>query len=174
MTRGGFVQLPDGSVIVALTIPRPYAEVAGATGPTPGRMTSGIGRGLFPGPDRPRPARSRRAEEAYAPRRWSAHADEAHTVRAAGACRRGADEPPRVRVLVHALNRARALTRIRNLGLRSVYLNGNTEPPTADEVTAVLHHPEGLVWRAVPLDDRESWRPIAALLHPGGPRARTA
>ncbi|WP_344566685.1 hypothetical protein [Streptomyces axinellae] len=69
-----------------------------------------------------------------------------------------------VRVLVHAGNRARALTRLRNLGLRAIYLRGNAEPPSADEITAVLHHPEGLVWRAVPDDDRESWRPIAALL----------
>ncbi|WP_344532270.1 hypothetical protein [Streptomyces albiaxialis] len=80
--------------------------------------------------------------------------------------RRPGDEP-RVRVLVHAQNRARALTRLRNLGLRAIYLNGNAEPPTADEVTAVLHHPEGLVWRAVPEDDRESWHPIASLLRVG-------
>ncbi|MGY1435978.1 hypothetical protein [Streptomyces reniochalinae] len=73
-------------------------------------------------------------------------------------------EEQRVRVLVHAANRPRALTRLRNLGLRAIYLRGNTEPPTADEVTAVLHHPEGLVWRAVPDDAHHSWRPIAALL----------
>ncbi|WP_430542588.1 hypothetical protein [Streptomyces iconiensis] len=95
-------------------------------------------------------------------RRWSAVADEPHTVREAVA-RRPRDEP-RVRVLVHAGNRARALTRLRNLGFRAIYLRGNAEPPTADEITAVLHHPEGLVWRAVPGDDRESWHPIAALL----------
>ncbi|WP_314175640.1 hypothetical protein [Streptomyces winkii] len=97
------------------------------------------------------------------PRRWSAHADEAHTVRAVTA--RHGDEP-RVRVLVHSLNRARALTRLRNLGMRAVYLRGNAEPPTADEITAVLHHPDGLVWRATPGDDRESWHPIEALLRP--------
>ncbi|WP_245997803.1 hypothetical protein [Streptomyces armeniacus] len=73
-------------------------------------------------------------------------------------------EEPRVRVLVHAGNRARALTRLRNLGLRAVYLRGNTEPPTPDEITAVLHHPEGLVWRATPGDDTEAWHPIATLL----------
>ncbi|MFF2655361.1 hypothetical protein [Streptomyces sp. NPDC058045] len=56
--------------------------------------------------------------------------------------------PGSVRVLVHARNRARALTRLRNLGLRAVYLRGNAEPPTPDEVTAVLHHPDGLIWRA--------------------------
>ncbi|MGX8906306.1 hypothetical protein AB8O64_13875 [Streptomyces sp. QH1-20] len=70
----------------------------------------------------------------------------------------------RVRVLVHAANRQRALTRLRNLGLRAVYLRGNTEPPTPDEITAVLHHPDGLVWRSVPDDDTESWHPIATLL----------
>ncbi|MEU3194232.1 hypothetical protein ABZ686_27195 [Streptomyces sp. NPDC006992] len=83
-------------------------------------------------------------------------------MREAAVCR--PSEEQRVRVLVHAGNRARALTRLRNLGLRAIYLRGNAEPPTADEVTAVLHHPEGLVWRAVPDDDRNSWRPIAALL----------
>ncbi|MBB1246335.1 hypothetical protein GL263_22660, partial [Streptomyces durbertensis] len=52
----------------------------------------------------------------------------------------------RIRVLVHAANRPQALTRLRNLGLRAVYLRGNTEPPTPDEVTAVLHHPDGVLW----------------------------
>lgn len=74
----------------------------------------------------------------------------------------------RVRVLVRAANRARALTRLRNLGLRAVYLRGNTEPPTPDEITAVLHHPEGIVWRAAPDDDTESWHPIATLLRRTG------
>src|SRR5919107_5166073 len=78
-----------------------------------------------------------------------------------------------VRVLVHAQNRARALTRLRNLGLRSVYLRGNAAPPTPDEITAVLHHPDGLIWRtapdagAVPQPQAdaspEMWRPIRAL-----------
>ncbi|MDK1473791.1 hypothetical protein QNO07_10225 [Streptomyces sp. 549] len=75
---------------------------------------------------------------------------------------------PRVRVLVRARNRQRALTRLRNLGLRAVYLRGNTEPPTPDEVTAVLHHPEGLVWRPAPADDTEFWHPIGALLRTAG------
>ncbi|MYW66090.1 hypothetical protein GTY65_18820 [Streptomyces sp. SID8379] len=69
-----------------------------------------------------------------------------------------------VRVLVHAVNRARALTRLRNLGLRAVYLRGNAQPPSPDEITAVLHHPDGLVWRAAP--DRSPaayWQPIRAL-----------
>ncbi|MFD6418845.1 hypothetical protein [Streptomyces sp. NPDC060194] len=70
----------------------------------------------------------------------------------------------RVRVLVHALNRARALTRLRNLGLRAVYLRGNAEPPSPDEVTAVLHHPDGLVWRTSPDDRGELWHPIRTLL----------
>ncbi|MCX3063995.1 hypothetical protein [Streptomyces beihaiensis] len=80
-----------------------------------------------------------------------------------------------VRVLVHAVNRARALTRLRNLGLRAVYLRGNTAPPTPDEITAVLHHPDGLIWRTAP-DNAvadgvvaveampELWQPIRALL----------
>lgn len=74
----------------------------------------------------------------------------------------------KVRVLVHAKNRARALTRLRNLGLRAVYLRGNAHPPTPDEITAVLHHPEGLLWRTAPDDVRELWHPIAALLRPAG------
>ncbi|MFE7115676.1 hypothetical protein ACFU99_09665 [Streptomyces sp. NPDC057654] len=78
----------------------------------------------------------------------------------------------RVRVLVHAVNRQRALTRLRNLGLRAVYLRGNGEPPTPDEITAVLHHPDGLVWRSVPDDDTESWHPIRSLLR--GPADRRA
>ncbi|WP_235981209.1 hypothetical protein [Streptomyces albidus (ex Kaewkla and Franco 2022)] len=97
-------------------------------------------------------------------RRWSAHADEARTVRAVTSRRHGDER--NVRVLVHSLNRARALTRLRNLGMRAVYLRGNAEPPTADEITAVLHHPDGLVWRMAPSDDRESFHPIESLLHP--------
>ncbi|GGL71897.1 hypothetical protein GCM10010129_14390 [Streptomyces fumigatiscleroticus] len=76
-----------------------------------------------------------------------------------------------VRVLVHAQNRARALTRLRNLGLRAVYLRGNAAPPTPDEITAVLHHPDGLIWRTAPVGDAlgpelalELWQPIRALL----------
>ncbi|SCD31950.1 hypothetical protein GA0115252_10132, partial [Streptomyces sp. DfronAA-171] len=44
---------------------------------------------------------------------------------------RSADDAS-VRVLVRAKNRSRALTRLRNLGLRAVYLRGNTAPPTPD------------------------------------------
>lgn len=81
------------------------------------------------------------------------------------------DGSGRVRVLVHARNRARALTRLRNLGMRAVYLRGNAAPPTPDEITAVLHHPDGLIWRTAPDNDvpapepvTEPWRPIRALL----------
>ncbi|MFJ4688373.1 hypothetical protein ACIQNG_07240 [Streptomyces sp. NPDC091377] len=75
--------------------------------------------------------------------------------------------PTGVRVLVHAHNRARALTRLRNLGLPAVYLRGNAAPPTPDEITAVLHHPDGLIWRTSPEDllgVPELWHPIRALL----------
>jgi hypothetical protein len=142
MARGGYAQLPDGSVIVALSLPRP-ADAA-----RPSQRAGGTAAGL------------------PAPRRWSAHADEPHTVRAAAEHR----EEPAVRVLVRAGNRARALTRLRNLGLRAVYLTGNAEPPTPDEITAVLHHPDGLLWRASPHDGAEAWHPIASLF---GARRRT-
>ncbi|KUJ64976.1 hypothetical protein ACZ90_52455 [Streptomyces albus subsp. albus] len=110
MADGGFAKLPGGSVVVALSLPRPQ------------------GAGGVPG--------------------------------------------DQVRVLVHAANRQRALTRLRNLGLRAVYLRGNTRPPTPDEITAVLHHPDGLLWRAVPESGGELWHPIRALLRPTPP-ART-
>ncbi|MBT2469701.1 hypothetical protein J7E97_17925 [Streptomyces sp. ISL-66] len=98
MPGGGFVRLPGGSVVVALTLPRPSGDSGN------------------------------------------------------------------VRVLVHAVNRARALTRLRNLGMRAVYLRGNAQPPTPDEVTAVLHHPDGLLWRCAPDRAAELWHPIRALL----------
>ncbi|WP_338676999.1 hypothetical protein V1460_31505 [Streptomyces sp. SCSIO 30461] len=81
-----------------------------------------------------------------------------------------ADSGRTVRVLVHAANRARALTRLRNLGLRAVYLRGNSEPPTPDEITAVLHHPDGLLWRTHEgiAGQQELWHPIRALLRPAG------
>ncbi|MHB9861403.1 hypothetical protein [Streptomyces sp. YIM S03343] len=102
MAAGGFCKLPNGTVVVALNLPRPAAGGPGG-----------------------------------------------------------------VRVLVHARNRARALTRLRNLGLRAVYLRGNAAPPTPDEITAVLHHPDGLIWRTDPDGGErtpELWRPIRALL----------
>ncbi|GAA2616086.1 hypothetical protein GCM10009863_32260 [Streptomyces axinellae] len=154
MSGGGFVRLPDGSVIVALTLPVPRRHGAGHGTVPPARSAGGTRRSGSAGVSG--------AEGLLPSRRWSAAADEPHTVREA-VPRRPGDEQC-VRVLVHAGNRARALTRLRNLGLRAIYLRGNAEPPSADEITAVLHHPEGLVWRAVPDDDRESWRPIAALL----------
>jgi hypothetical protein len=84
-----------------------------------------------------------------------------------------------VRFLVHAPNRARALTRLRNLGLQSVYLRGNAAPPTPDEITAVLHHPDGLIWRTAPVAGvpggpervQELWHPIRALLRRPAPQA---
>ncbi|WEH41614.1 hypothetical protein [Streptomyces sp. AM 2-1-1] len=111
MAGGGFSRLPDGTVVVALTLARPpYGARPGAP----------------------------------------------------------------VRILVHAANRARALTRLRNLGLRAVYLRGNAQPPTPDEITAVLHHPDGLLWRAAPQTAQELWHPIRALMtpavHPGPAR----
>lgn len=69
----------------------------------------------------------------------------------------------RLRMLVHAANRQRALTRVRNLGFRSVHLRGNAHPPTPDEVSVVLHHPEGLVWRPADADEAEMWHPAGAL-----------
>ncbi|RAJ69712.1 hypothetical protein K378_00864 [Streptomyces sp. Amel2xB2] len=162
-------------MIVALTLPvpdrraprQPEPETGATTDASPEQATEGRQPGLV---------RQGRRGGAYdglmpEPRRWSAHADEAHTVRAVTARRHG--EEPRVRVLVHSVNRARALTRLRNLGMRAVYLRGNAEPPTADEITAVLHHPDGLVWRATPGDDRESWHPIESLLRPSDRGVRT-
>ncbi|WP_228447077.1 hypothetical protein [Streptomyces paludis] len=105
MAGGGFSRLPNGTVVVALTLPRPAAEAPG-----------------------------------------------------------GASGEGSVRVLVHAANRARALTRLRNLGLRAVYLRGNAEPPTPDEITAVLHHPDGLLWRTTPECLEQLWQPIRALI----------
>ncbi|MFF3559091.1 hypothetical protein ACFYXS_03495 [Streptomyces sp. NPDC002574] len=74
-----------------------------------------------------------------------------------------------IRVIVVSANRQRALTRLRNLGFRTARLAGNLEPPTGDEINAVLHHPDGLVWRRIPAAPAEPWQSIAALL---GPTAR--
>ncbi|MET9656655.1 hypothetical protein [Streptomyces sp. NPDC006510] len=111
MAGGGFCKLPNGTVVVAITLPSPM-DGAGSGNP--------------------------------------------------------------VRFLVHAANRARALTRLRNVGLRAVYLRGNAEPPTPDEITAVLHHPDGLLWRARPEQAQELWHPIRALLRPAVPVRRPA
>ncbi|MET8855367.1 MULTISPECIES: hypothetical protein [unclassified Streptomyces] len=80
-----------------------------------------------------------------------------------------------VRFLVVAPNRARALTRLRNLGLRAVYLRGNGSPPTPDEITAVLHHPDGLIWRTAPESGcteltQELWHPVRTLLRRPAPQ----
>ncbi|MET7985405.1 MULTISPECIES: hypothetical protein [unclassified Streptomyces] len=80
-----------------------------------------------------------------------------------------------LRFLVIAPNRARALTRLRNLGLRAVYLRGNSAPPTPDEITAVLHHPDGLIWRTapgsgVPELTQELWHPVRTLLRRPAPQ----
>jgi hypothetical protein len=111
MAGGGFVTLPSGGVVVALTLPRADGEPAGA------------------------------------------HGDSAT-----------------VRVIVHAANRQRALTRVRNLGFRGVRLAGNAEPPTPDEINAVLHHPDGMVWRDRVSSDAEPWHPMSTLRRPGTPR----
>jgi hypothetical protein len=68
-----------------------------------------------------------------------------------------------IRVIVLAVNRQRALTRLRNLGFRSVRLSGNAHPPTPDEVRAVLHHPDGLVWRDIAAEDGVGWQAFSAL-----------
>ena len=68
-----------------------------------------------------------------------------------------------IRVIVLASNRQRAFTRLRNLGFRAVRLVGNAHPPTPDEVRAVLHHPDGLVWRDVTATDATGWQAFSAL-----------
>jgi hypothetical protein len=100
---GGFSRLPGGTVVVALTLPRPGADEGDGT----------------------------------------------------------------IRVLVHAANRQRALTRMRNLGFRTVRLAGNAEPPTPDEISVVLHHPDGLVWRPHHADPAGPWQPLSALRRAG-------
>ncbi|MFE6779386.1 hypothetical protein [Streptomyces sp. NPDC057702] len=151
MAGGGFTKLPGGDVVVAVSLPSPFAQVGGATpGGTLGHGANTAGGG---GPG----GISGASGVAVAPGTESAFMR-------TGALSDATAMGPRVRILVHAANRQRALTRLRNLGLRAVYLRGNAEPPTPDEVTAVLHHPDGLVWRAAPDDDTESWHPIRALL----------
>ena len=107
-----------------------------------------------------------RAAAGAAPARAAAHGDGG---RSAGA----GSSSGHVRVVVHAVNRSRALTRLRNLGLRSVYLRGNAHPPTPDEVTAVLYHPDGLIWRSAPFRAGELWHPIRSLFAGPDPQRRT-
>ena len=120
MADGGFVRMPGGGVVVALTLQRPDGD------PDPGRDG------------------------------WNGSGPDG--------------SPGTVRVIVHAANRQRALTRLRNAGFRGVRMAGNTEPPTPDEITAVLHHPDGLVWRARADDDSEPWHPMSVLRRSGAPR----
>ena len=129
MAHGGFCKLPNGTVVVALTLPAPAAAAAVA---------------------------------AKSPRGAAPDASMAKTATGSRAATQSGDCGT-VRVLVHAVNRARALTRLRNLGLRAVYLRGNAHPPTPDEITAVLHHPDGLIWRTAPLRADELWHPIRSL-----------
>ncbi|WP_420821980.1 hypothetical protein [Streptomyces avicenniae] len=112
MSDGGFIQLPDGSVVVALVLPHP---------------------------------------------REQGHGEQGHAVR----------------VLVHAANRPRALTRLRNLGLRVLSLRGNGAPPTPDEISAVLYHPDGAVWRPASCDAAAGWCPMARLVGPARRRRRS-
>lgn len=145
MAAGGFCRLPDGNVVVALNLPGATAgrglpgAVAGAPA-APGAV-SGAAPGVVPGA---RPGLMAGVPAGAVPGDGS------------------------VRVLVLAANRARALTRLRNLGMRAIYLRGNAAPPTPDEITAVLHHPDGLIWRTSPVcpaaTSPELWHPIRALL----------
>lgn len=139
MARGGFCKLPNGTVVVALTLPAPVPD---GTAPVCGAAPV-----TTPG-------------------------DASDAPRCRGDGRSSGGDGGTVRVVVHAVNRSRALTRLRNLGLRSVYLRGNAHPPTPDEVTAVLHHPDGLIWRTAPLREDEMWHPIGALFRAPGAWAR--
>ncbi|MBB5935211.1 hypothetical protein FHS42_002261 [Streptomyces zagrosensis] len=151
MAGGGFIKLPGGDVVVAVSLPSPFGHPAAtATGGTLGHGFGTAGGGGSSG--------------SLGVRGKPGAADTESAFIRTGALSGTAAMGPRVRILVHAANRQRALTRLRNLGLRAVYLRGNAEPPTPDEITAVLHHPDGLVWRAAPDDDTESWHPIRALL----------
>jgi hypothetical protein len=78
------------------------------------------------------------------------------------------EESGQVRVLVVAANRQRALTRLRNAGLRAARLTGNSEPPLPDEINAVLHHPDNLVWRASPPSPGEPWHPVSTFPRASG------
>ncbi|MGW0704987.1 hypothetical protein ACWD4G_03255 [Streptomyces sp. NPDC002643] len=146
MAAGGFCKLPDGNVVVALNLSETTTRAADWARPrAPGGSLPGKPEGVPPTPVNVAP------------------------VTASGVVGR---VPPAgdgsVRVLVLAANRARALTRLRNLGLRAIYLRGNAAPPTPDEITAVLHHPDGLIWRTSPTGGTsttpELWHPIRALL----------
>nr|WP_200303784.1 hypothetical protein [Streptomyces adelaidensis] len=143
MAAGGFCKLPDGNVVVALNLPGGTAQ--GARSALPGAwsaVAAGAGVGA-----------------------WALSGAASSAAVAGGPAVTGDGS---VRVLVLAANRARALTRLRNLGMRAIYLRGNAAPPTPDEITAVLHHPDGLIWRTSPVcpasTTPELWHPIRALL----------
>ncbi|GHJ36538.1 hypothetical protein Sm713_21470 [Streptomyces sp. TS71-3] len=193
MARGGFCTLPDGTVVVALTLPRPGAAAGAAPRgaaqreterDAPGAPGAQVGAAAPPRNVTQRDGSGRDAAEAAAPADATAGGGEntARTARveertACGDERTARVDDGTVRVVVHAVNRSRALTRLRNFGLRSVYLRGNSHPPTPDEVTAVLHHPDGLIWRAAPPLPTELWHPIRALFartEPGAPDAAGA
>lgn len=139
MAAGGFCKLPDGNVVVALNLSEATTGTADWIPRTPGTLSRGSPPGISPGMS---------------------------LVTSSEGAPSGDDGS--VRVLVLAANRARALTRLRNLGLRAIYLRGNAAPPTPDEITAVLHHPDGLIWRTSPTTTTsttpELWHPIRALL----------
>ncbi|MGW0841392.1 hypothetical protein ACWD26_14715 [Streptomyces sp. NPDC002787] len=148
MAAGGFCKLPDGNVVVALNLPGTTAGAPrGALSPTgSGGVFATLPRAASGAPQGAPPAGGA----------------------AAGAAAGAVPGDGSVRVLVLAANRARALTRLRNLGMRAIYLRGNAAPPTPDEITAVLHHPDGLIWRRSPTSPPsttpELWHPIRALL----------
>jgi hypothetical protein len=178
MAAGGFCKLPDGNVVVALNLP-------GATATGTGSALSGAGSGgaagALPGPVAGGASGALPATVGALPVSWAGTATGAPAVSGAPKAVFGAPAGSMVgvpagavpgdgsvRVLVLAANRARALTRLRNLGMRAIYLRGNAAPPTLDEITAVLHHPDGLIWRTSPAcpasTTPELWHPIKALL----------
>ncbi|WP_371579942.1 hypothetical protein [Streptomyces sp. NBC_01314] len=158
MAAGGFCNLPDGNVVVALNLPGTPARGAESMLPVAGSgdvVGAVTGAATAVGPGSAAPAVSGAA--------FGVPSGAMSDVPAGAVPGDGA-----VRVLVLAANRARALTRLRNLGIRAIYLRGNAAPPTPDEITAVLHHPDGLIWRgslACPAATApELWHPIRALL----------
>ncbi|KFF96305.1 hypothetical protein IQ62_37070 [Streptomyces scabiei] len=164
MAAGGFCKLPDGNVVVALNLPGTPARGAGGVLPVPGSpgvvgTVAGAGTAVAGGAL----SGAVSAAPVVSGTVFGVPAGAMSGVPAGAVPGDGA-----VRVLVLAANRARALTRLRNLGMRAIYLRGNAAPPTPDEITAVLHHPDGLIWRTSPVcpaaTTPELWHPIRALL----------
>ncbi|TQE15235.1 hypothetical protein Sipo8835_46505 [Streptomyces ipomoeae] len=187
MAAGGFCKLPDGNVVVALNLPgrttrgvdaaRPVAAPSAASGAVPGALgaprsseVSGVPGGLSRAGTVPAASGSPGLPGVPGAAQVSGvpGASRAPGVPEVPGAQGAAPDEGFVRVLVLAANRARALTRLRNLGLRAIYLRGNAAPPTPDEITAVLHHPDGLIWRTSPPSSAstapELWHPIRALL----------